>query len=72
MLILCLVSESDADVVCQAGVTWNHLNETLREKGMSPCDRYHNTDRHILRHSVVFSGMYQVKCNHFPVVMRIC
>ncbi|KAG2143143.1 D-lactate dehydrogenase cytochrome oxidoreductase [Suillus cothurnatus] len=28
------IHESDADVVCQAGVTWNHLNETLREKGI--------------------------------------
>ncbi|KAG1874990.1 FAD-linked oxidase-like protein [Suillus subluteus] len=26
------IHESDADVVCQAGVTWNDLNETLREK----------------------------------------
>lgn len=26
-------AESDADVVCQAGVAWNDLNETLREKG---------------------------------------
>lgn len=28
------IHESDADVVCQAGVTWNHLNETLSEKGI--------------------------------------
>lgn len=28
------IHESDADVVCQAGVTWNHLNETLKEKGI--------------------------------------
>ncbi|KAI6004379.1 FAD-linked oxidase-like protein [Pisolithus orientalis] len=28
------INESDADVVCQAGVTWNDLNETLREKGI--------------------------------------
>ncbi|KAG1883865.1 FAD-linked oxidase-like protein [Suillus subluteus] len=28
------IHESDADVVCQAGVTWNDLNETLREKGI--------------------------------------
>ncbi|KAG1838136.1 FAD-linked oxidase-like protein [Suillus subalutaceus] len=33
------LSASDADVVCQAGVTWNDLNETLREKGMSLCSR---------------------------------
>jgi hypothetical protein len=32
---LFLYSESDADVVCQAGVTWNRLNETLKEKGES-------------------------------------
>lgn len=28
------IHESDADVVCQAGVTWNHLNDTLKEKGI--------------------------------------
>ncbi|OAX43448.1 hypothetical protein K503DRAFT_681190 [Rhizopogon vinicolor AM-OR11-026] len=28
------INESDADVVCQAGVTWNRLNETLQEKGI--------------------------------------
>lgn len=28
------INESDADAVCQAGVTWNDLNETLREKGI--------------------------------------
>ncbi|KIM54904.1 hypothetical protein SCLCIDRAFT_1221517 [Scleroderma citrinum Foug A] len=28
------INESDADVVCQAGVAWNDLNETLREKGI--------------------------------------
>lgn len=28
------INESDADVVCQAGVTWNDLNETLKEKGI--------------------------------------
>ncbi|KIK96171.1 hypothetical protein PAXRUDRAFT_139050 [Paxillus rubicundulus Ve08.2h10] len=28
------VNESDADVVCQAGVTWNRLNETLKGKGI--------------------------------------
>ncbi|KAF8841526.1 hypothetical protein BDN67DRAFT_901391 [Paxillus ammoniavirescens] len=28
------INESDADVVCQAGVTWNNLNETLQEKGI--------------------------------------
>ncbi|KIJ62255.1 hypothetical protein HYDPIDRAFT_114740 [Hydnomerulius pinastri MD-312] len=28
------INESDADVVCQAGVTWNNLNETLKEKGI--------------------------------------
>lgn len=28
------INESDADVVCQAGVTWNHLNDTLKEKGI--------------------------------------
>ncbi|KAF9240044.1 FAD-linked oxidase-like protein [Melanogaster broomeanus] len=27
------INDSDADVVCQAGVTWNNLNETLKEKG---------------------------------------
>ncbi|KAI6038526.1 hypothetical protein EDC04DRAFT_2868331 [Pisolithus marmoratus] len=28
------INESDADAVCQAGVTWNDLNETLQEKGI--------------------------------------
>ncbi|EGO19916.1 hypothetical protein SERLADRAFT_373977 [Serpula lacrymans var. lacrymans S7.9] len=28
------INESDSDVVCQAGVTWNGLNEILREKGI--------------------------------------
>ncbi|KAH7922547.1 FAD-binding domain-containing protein [Leucogyrophana mollusca] len=27
------INEADADVVCQAGVTWNNLNDTLKEKG---------------------------------------
>ncbi|KAF9223160.1 hypothetical protein BS17DRAFT_706892 [Gyrodon lividus] len=28
------INELDADVVCQAGVTWNNLNATLKEKGI--------------------------------------
>ncbi|EIW75912.1 hypothetical protein CONPUDRAFT_65116 [Coniophora puteana RWD-64-598 SS2] len=28
------INESDADVVCQAGVTWNDLNEQLKMKGI--------------------------------------
>ncbi|KAF7303816.1 FAD-binding protein [Mycena indigotica] len=28
------IHESDADVVCQAGVSWVELNETLKEKGI--------------------------------------
>ncbi|KAH7915577.1 FAD-linked oxidase-like protein [Hygrophoropsis aurantiaca] len=28
------INEADADVVCQAGVTWNNLNDTLKEKGI--------------------------------------
>ncbi|KAH7890441.1 FAD-linked oxidase-like protein [Phlebopus sp. FC_14] len=39
------ISEPDADVVCQAGVRWNDLNEVLREKGISlffPLDPGHD------------------------------
>lgn len=32
------ILEKDGDVVVQAGVIWNILNDTLKEKGKSPSE----------------------------------
>ena len=64
-----LFSEANADVVVQAGVSWNVLNDTLKEKGK-------HISRHIglitkkypmYRHSFIFSCMCRVGTCHWKL-----